>query len=111
MTAALEANESPDVLQEVQIASNARKPIAPVIVTVTAPSPDLRYYIGVRHQIAWAEAAATAQALMATFKVVSPSVLSARAPLRGPRPPWWGLTQRPNGLNRAAGGRRRIPVN
>jgi formylglycine-generating enzyme required for sulfatase activity len=54
-------------LQEVQLASTARRPIAPVIVSATAPSTDLRYYIGVRHQIAWADAHATARALTATF--------------------------------------------
>lgn len=61
------ANESPDVLQEVQLASTARKTIAPVMLRATAPAPDLRYYVGVRHQIAWTEAGSVVAALVATF--------------------------------------------
>jgi ribosomal protein L7/L12 len=61
------ANESPDVLQELQIAATARKVIAPVVVGGAAPSPDIRYYIGVRHQIAWSEARAVAAELGRSF--------------------------------------------
>lgn len=80
------ANESPDVLQEVQLASTARKPIAPVIVSATAPAPDLRYYIGVRHQIVWAEAGPTAQALMATFVAPALAADNAKPDQQAPTP-------------------------
>ena len=53
------ANESPDVLQEIQLASTARKTIAPVIVSGCAPGADLRYFLGVRHQIPWSDARGT----------------------------------------------------
>ena len=74
------ANESPDVLQEVQIASTARKTIAPVMLRATAPAADLRYYVGVRHQIAWGEAGSVVTALVATFGAGA----SAGAPARRP---------------------------
>lgn len=61
------ANESPDVLQEIQLASTARKTIAPVIVSACAPGPDLRYYLGVRHQIPWSDARGTTAELMRSF--------------------------------------------
>lgn len=62
------ANDSPDVLQEAQLASAARKTIAPVMVNAAQPSPDLRYYIGVRHQLSWSDAHTIAAALDRTFK-------------------------------------------
>ena len=62
-----EANESPDVLQEIQLASTARKTIAPVIVASCAPGPDLRYYLGVRHQIPWVDAGRTTAELLRSF--------------------------------------------
>ena len=61
------ANDSPDVLQEIQLASTARKTIAPVIVAGCTPGPDLRYYLGVRHQIPWADAQATTTELLRSF--------------------------------------------
>ncbi len=61
------ANESPDVLQEIQLASTARKTIAPVIVSGCAPGADLRYFLGVRHQIPWTSASATATDLLRSF--------------------------------------------
>jgi len=61
------ANESPDVLQEIQLASTARKTIAPVIVSGCAPGPDLRYYLGVRHQIPWSDARGTTTELLRSF--------------------------------------------
>ncbi|MGQ0532514.1 MAG: TIR domain-containing protein [Caulobacteraceae bacterium] len=61
------ANESPDVLQEVQLASTARKTIAPVMVRATSPAADLRYYVGVRHQIAWSERGIVVAALTEAF--------------------------------------------
>ena len=61
------ANESPDVLQEIQLASAARKVIAPVVVNATAPAPDIRYYIGVRHQIPWSDAHGTTVELLRSF--------------------------------------------
>jgi ribosomal protein L7/L12 len=63
----VEANASPDVLQEVQLASAARKIIAPVIASGAAPSPDIRYYIGVRHQIPWNDARGAATELLRSF--------------------------------------------
>jgi ribosomal protein L7/L12 len=63
------ANESPDVLQELQLAATARKTIAPVVVSGTAASPNLRYYIGVRHQIPWSDAKPVAVELLRTFPV------------------------------------------
>jgi formylglycine-generating enzyme required for sulfatase activity len=51
----------------VQIASSARKIIAPLIVRGAAPGADLRYYIGVRHQVTWTDAAPIAATLTATF--------------------------------------------
>lgn len=63
------ANESPDVLQELQLAATVRKTIAPVVVSGTAASPNLRYYIGVRHQIPWSDARSVAAELLRTFPV------------------------------------------
>jgi ribosomal protein L7/L12 len=68
------ANESPDVLQELQVASSARKVIAPVVVGGTQPSRDLRYYIGVLHQIPWGEARAVAGELLRTFPVAGGAI-------------------------------------
>lgn len=61
------ANESPDVLQEIQLANTARKVIAPVIVNAVTPGPDMRYYIGVRHQIPWSDARAATAELLRSF--------------------------------------------
>ncbi len=58
------ANDSPDVLQEVQIAHANRKMIVPIVVGGTAPSDDLGYFLGVRHQIAWTEAGRIVAALV-----------------------------------------------
>lgn len=74
------ANESPDVLQELQLASTARKVIAPVIVAGCAPDPNIRYYIGVRHQIPWSDAKAATTELLRSFPAGSawaPSLASA----------------------------------
>jgi ribosomal protein L7/L12 len=61
------ANESPDVLQEVQLAGQNRKTVAPVIVGGAKPSDDLHYFIGVRHQIAWSDARAATTELLRSF--------------------------------------------
>ncbi len=61
------ANDSPDVLQEVQLAGQHRKTIAPVIVSATTPSDNLHYYLGVRHQIPWSDADATTTQLLRAF--------------------------------------------
>jgi hypothetical protein len=61
------ANDSADVLQEVQLAAQGKKTIAPVVLNGTTPGADLRYFVSVRHQIAWSGADATARALSATF--------------------------------------------
>lgn len=66
------ANESPDVLQEIQLASTARKTIAPVIVSGCAPGADLRYFLGVRHQIPWSDARGTTAELMRSFPAAAP---------------------------------------
>lgn len=63
------ANESLDILQEVQLASAARKTVAAVVVDRTVPSSDLRYYLGVRHQISWGPPDAVAGELARTFLV------------------------------------------
>lgn len=61
------ANESPDVLQEVQLAGQHRKTLAPVVVDRTAPSDDLHYYLGVRHQIPWTDETRTTRELLRSF--------------------------------------------
>jgi polyisoprenoid-binding protein YceI len=61
------ANDSADVLQEVQLAAQAKRTIAPVVLNGTVPGADLRYYVSVRHQIAWSGAEATARRLVQTF--------------------------------------------
>lgn len=57
------ANESRDVLQEVNAAKNAKKVILPVIVGPTVPSPNLRYYLNVPQQTKWTDAPSVAEAL------------------------------------------------
>lgn len=117
------ANDSPDVLQEIQLASTARKIIAPVIIASCAPGPDLRYYLGVRHQIPWADAQATTTELLRSFtapggappkksfeeavrafseKTVpgwAPSMPQADAPDTGERYDLFMLTTGPNKIN------------
>ena len=61
------ANASPDVLQEVQLAGQNRKTVAPVVVDLTTPSDDLQYYLGVRHQIQWRDARAATAELLRSF--------------------------------------------
>jgi ribosomal protein L7/L12 len=72
------ANESPDVLQEIQLASAARRVIAPVVVNATAPGPDIRYYIGVRHQIPWSDARTTTAELLRSFPAIQPPAAPAK---------------------------------
>lgn len=71
------ANDSPDVLQEIQLASTARKTIAPVIVSGCAPGPDLRYYLGVRHQIPWSDAKAATGELLRSFPATAAAAPAA----------------------------------
>lgn len=66
------ANDSPDVLQEVQLAGQHRKTVAPVIVNGATPSDDLHYYLGVRHQIPWSDAQKTTAELLRAFPAVQP---------------------------------------
>lgn len=68
------ANDSPDVLQELQLASTARKVIAPVIVNGCTPDPNIRYYIGVRHQIPWSDARAVTAELLRSFQPPKSSI-------------------------------------
>lgn len=58
------ANESQDVLQEVQAAHSAKKVIAPVRIGAAQPGPDLRYYLGVRHNLKWNDAGSVARDLI-----------------------------------------------
>lgn len=58
------ANDSPDVLQEVDAAKNARKQIIPVILGGTAPSAALKYYLASRHQIPWTDATSVARLII-----------------------------------------------
>lgn len=74
------ANESHDVLQEVDAAHRRRKTIAAVAAAGVQPSPDLDYFLGVRHRIAWTGAASTAAELSRTFGG------GARAPARPAAP-------------------------
>lgn len=53
-------NASADVLQEVQIAHTAQKKIVPVLFDGAHPSDDLRYFLAVRHNVTWSDAAAIA---------------------------------------------------
>ncbi|MEQ1616741.1 MAG: toll/interleukin-1 receptor domain-containing protein [Terricaulis sp.] len=84
------ANDSADVLQEVQLAAAKKLTIAPVVLAGTEPGPDLRYYVSVRHQIAWTGASAAARALGATFESkldplgVAPQARSPRSPPASP---------------------------
>ncbi|MFV0295138.1 MAG: toll/interleukin-1 receptor domain-containing protein, partial [Hyphomicrobiaceae bacterium] len=59
------ANASADVLQEVQIAHSNRKQLIPVVVGAVAPSDDLAYFFGIRHQMRWTGAHEVAAALAA----------------------------------------------
>jgi hypothetical protein len=61
------ANESRDVQQEVQIAHDERKLIVPLIVDGTQPTADLRYFLSVRHRVAWTEGKAVVAALAKEF--------------------------------------------
>jgi hypothetical protein len=74
------ANDSQDVLQELQIAHTERKLIAPVVVGGVAPSKDLRYYIGVRHQVAWTSAAAASEAVLKGLGVAPSAKAAGPAP-------------------------------
>jgi FimV-like protein len=62
------ANESPDILGEVNNAQNERKLIVPVIVHGTRPSDELIYFLAARQQLVWTEAKTVATALEKVFK-------------------------------------------
>lgn len=62
------ANDSTDVLQEVNAAQDAGKIIIPVIVGNTVPAPGLRYYLGASHQIPWTDAASVAASIVRLLK-------------------------------------------
>lgn len=57
------ANDSPDVLQEVQIAHSAKKLIVPVAVGEVPLSDDLGYFLSVRQHLRWTSADDVAAAL------------------------------------------------
>jgi hypothetical protein len=61
------ANESADVLQEVQLAGQHRKTVAPVIVDDTKLCDDLHYYLAVRQQLSWSDAVTTVTELLRSF--------------------------------------------
>jgi hypothetical protein len=61
------ANESHDVLQEVHCAHNEGKLIVPLVIRGTRASDSLSYFLGVRQQIAWADAKTTAGVLTGLF--------------------------------------------
>lgn len=63
-----QANESKDVLSEVQRAWVSGKPIAPVIVADTSPSADLSYFIKVLQSVPWSDAGTIAPHLARTFQ-------------------------------------------
>lgn len=75
------ANESRDVLQEVQAAHDARKTIAPVDIFGGKLVDGLQYYLGDRHKISWTTAASVASELNRTFK---PPYASAQVRLADP---------------------------
>lgn len=81
------ANQSMDVLQEIQCASSSHKIIAPVVVDKTVPASDLRFYLGVRHQVAWVDAVSTVVELERTFAL---GVRSEKAIDSSPRDRWLG---------------------
>lgn len=62
------AAKSPDVLQEVQIAHSVGVVISPILMEHTELSPDLRYYVGVRHAISWQGADKVARAVSEVVK-------------------------------------------
>lgn len=66
------ANGSRDVLQEVSLGHNARKPILPLIVHGALPSDGLAYYLGIVQQIVWSDARTAA----ATVRAVIPRAVS-----------------------------------
>lgn len=57
------ANESPDVLQEVQLAHQQGRLTVPLMVDGTQPCDELRHVLSMRQQIAWTGAGAAAAAL------------------------------------------------
>jgi hypothetical protein len=74
------ANESQDVLDEVQIAREERKLIVPVIVRETRPSNNLRYHMASLQRVPWTEPKAVAKLLAGVFRApVGPEVAKALA--------------------------------
>lgn len=71
------ANESPDVLQEVQLAHSAQKLIVPVAVGNVRLSDDLGYFLSVRQHLRWTTAEQVAEALGRVMPPVAGSTVSA----------------------------------
>ena len=67
-----EANQSPDVLQEVQIAHAHKKVIVPIIFEHTAPCDDLAYFLAVRQRISWTTVDAVYLSVVQTFPLQKP---------------------------------------
>jgi TPR repeat protein len=61
------ANESADVLQEVQSAHKQGKLIVPLVIRGTQPSDGLDYFLGVRQQTVWTDSQAVAVAVAEVF--------------------------------------------
>jgi formylglycine-generating enzyme required for sulfatase activity len=69
----VEANFSPGVIREVELADKANKPMVPLIVDGTRPSDGLSYFVSSQQQIAWTDATAAAEALVEVFGPTSQS--------------------------------------
>lgn len=86
------ANESHDVLQEVQQAAALKKTILPIMVGAVRASDDLAYFISVRHQVPWTAAGDAADAVLQGLgeplaRPLGSRPLSAAAPPRPVSPP------------------------
>ncbi len=80
------ANESPDVLQEVNLGHSHRKTIVPVMVDGTQPSDDLAYYLSVRHQLPWTDPSALLPAILRALPLPEGAEATIAAPKTGAQP-------------------------
>jgi hypothetical protein len=62
-----EANASPGVIREVELADKQGKQMVPLLVGGTRPSDGLTYFLSIRQQIPWTGAATAAAALVELF--------------------------------------------
>lgn len=77
-----DANESTDVLQEVQLAHTQRKMIVPIIVSKDGLSDDLSYFLSVRHQLSWTNATDILPFVLHSLPVDESSVSGESAPIK-----------------------------